>query len=296
MKLVVKKLDASKRELKFEVPKERVTVTLNEVYKDLGKVAKIKGFRPGKVPRHVLEAEHSDLAKEETLKKIIPLIYQEGIQQENISPLDYPDIKDVEFKDGIIKFSAQVDLKPEVKINNYKGIKVKRKGSEVTDEEINKTLDYFKTSQGADKEVVIDDEFAKGLGFPNLEAFKKSLSRQMEIDKDRQNRMDLENQIVDGLLKAAKLSVPQSFVNKQLEQRVMEMLERMKNQGLAEEELKKKEVELRKDLQKVVEKDVNLYLIFDKIRELENITVKEGENLPTKVMEFLMKEASWEEK
>ncbi|MCK5214777.1 MAG: hypothetical protein KAR05_05440 [Candidatus Omnitrophica bacterium] len=296
MKLVVKKLDASKRELKFEVPKERVTVTLNEVYKDLGKVAKIKGFRPGKVPRHVLEAEHSDLAKEETLKKIIPLIYQEGIQQENISPLDYPDIKDVEFKDGIIKFSAQVDLKPEVKINSYKGIKVKRKGSEVTDEEINKTLDYFKTSQGADKEVVIDDEFAKGLGFPNLEAFKKSLSRQMEIDKDRQNRMDLENQIVDGLLKAAKLSVPQSFVNKQLEQRVMEMLERMKNQGLAEEELKKKEVELRKDLQKVVEKDVNLYLIFDKIRELENITVKEGENLPTKVMEFLMKEASWEEK
>ena len=243
-----------------------------------------------------MEAEHSDLAKEETLKKIIPVVYQEGIQQESISPLDYPDIKDVEFKDGIIKFSAQVDLKPDVKINNYKGIKVKRKSSDVTDEEINKTLDYFKTSQGADKDVKIDDEFAKGLGFPNLEAFKKSLSRQMEIDKERQNRMDLENQIVDGLLKEAKLSVPQSFVNKQLEQRVLEFMERMKKQGLAEEDLKKKEAELRKDLPKVVEKDVKLYLVFDKIREMENILVQEGENLPTKIMEFLMKEASWEDK
>ena len=48
-------------------------------------------------------------------------------------------------------------------------------------------------------------------------------------------------------------------------------------------------------LQPVVEKDVKAYLIFDAIAKEENMTVAEGENLPNKVMAFLMKEAKWEE-
>jgi len=48
MKVAVKKVDALKRELNFEVPKDRVTQVLEEVYSELGRVAKIKGFRPGK--------------------------------------------------------------------------------------------------------------------------------------------------------------------------------------------------------------------------------------------------------
>ena len=64
MKVTVKKVDALKREMKFEVPKERVTKKLEEVYEELGKVAKVKGFRSGKAPRNVLEKEHSALAQE----------------------------------------------------------------------------------------------------------------------------------------------------------------------------------------------------------------------------------------
>ena len=58
---------------------------------------------------------------------------------------------------------------------------------------------------------------------------------------------------------------------------------------------KKKEEELRMNLQKTVERDVKVYLILDKIAETENIQFKEGESLPMKVMEFLLKEASWED-
>jgi len=294
MKVTVKKIDALRRELQFEVPKERVSQKLEEVYDDLSKVAKVKGFRPGKVPRHVLEAEHGALAQEEAIKKIIPDVYKEGLEKENIAPIDLPEILDVSFKDGIVTFKAHVDIKPEIKLKNYKGIKVQRKSTKVTDDEINKTLDYFKKSQGEDKDVTIDDEFVKGLGYPDLETFKQSLTRQMEIEKDRQNRLDLENQIVQTLLKDVKVMVPQSLVKKQIEHRIHEATERMKQQGLKEEDIQKKNDELRKNLKDPVERDIKVYLILDKIAEVENMPIKQGENMPNKVMAFLMKEAKWQ--
>jgi FKBP-type peptidyl-prolyl cis-trans isomerase (trigger factor) len=295
MKVEVKKVDAVKRELRFEIPKERVSQKFNEVYTELGKVLKVKGFRPGKVPRQILESQHSQTAQEEVFQKLIPEVYHEGIVQEKLAPIDMPEIHDVNFKNGVITFTAKLDIKPEVKIENYKGIKVQRKTSEVTEEEINKTLEYFKQGQGKDKKVEIDDAFAHGLGYPSLAEFKRSLSRQMAIDKDRQNRFDIENQVIEELLKKSKLTVPQSLVRRQIEHRVEEGKKRLKAQGLSADEIKKKEEEIRKELKDPVERDVKVYLILDKIAEIENIGAKEGENLPAKTMEFLLKEAKWEE-
>jgi FKBP-type peptidyl-prolyl cis-trans isomerase (trigger factor) len=295
MKVEVKKVDSIKREIKFEIPKEKVSQTYEEVYKDLGKVAKIKGFRKGKVPREILEKQHASLAKEEVMKKIIPEAYQKAIMDEKIVPIDMPDIEDVNLKDGVVTFTAKFDIKPEVKIKDYKGIKVKKKSTKVTDEDINKTLEFFKQGQEKDKEAKIDDAFAKGLGYPSLEEFKTSLTRQLEMDKDRQNRFDIENQIVEELIKKAKLTVPESLVKKQLHRRVHDELKRLEQQGTPKEELDKKHESLTKDLQATVEREVKVYLILDKIGQEEKIEVKENENLPAKVMEFLFKEASWEE-
>ena len=297
MKVEVKKVDTIVRELRFEIPKERVKKTFEDVYEEIGKKARVKGFREGKVPRHILEAQHGNLAKEEVIRALIPQVYQEGLAKENLSPVDHPEINDVSLKDGILTFAARFEIKPEIKIKDYRGIKVTRKSSQVTDEELNKTLETFKKvqeeHQKEKKEINIDDEFAKGLGFPTLEEFKKSLARQLEIEKDRQNRWDVENQIVEAILAKTKFTVPASLVNRQLNHRVHEIQNRMKSQGLPEADIKKKEDELRPQLKEAVEKDVKIYLIFDKIAELEGIKVQEGENLATKVMEFLLKHAQW---
>lgn len=295
MKVAVKKVDTLRRELKFEIPKDRVSKRLDEVFADISKVAKIKGFRPGKAPRNLVESEHGALAREETVKSLIPEIYKEGLEQEKLSPIDMPEIEDVEFKDGVITFTAKLEIRPEITVKNYKGITVKRKSSQVTDEELGKTLEYFTKSLGKDKEVALDDQFAKGLGYPTLEDFKKSLVRQMEFDKDRQNRMDVENQIVEALIKDTKVVVPQSLLKRQIEHRVGEVVQRMKSQGMPETEIAKREEELRKDLVNPVERDIKAYLVFDKIAQEEKITVGEGESVPQKVMAFLMAEAKWED-
>ncbi len=293
MKIEVKKVDALRRELKFEIPKDRVNQKLNQVYDEIGRVAKIKGYRPGRAPRHLVEAQHGKVAQEETIKQLIPEVYHEGLEKENLNPLELPDIEEVSFKDGMITFTAKFDVKPEIKLKDYKGMKVTRKSSQVTDEEIDKTLEFFKKGKG-EQEITIDDAFAHGLGYPNLEELKIFLRRQMELDKDRQNRIDIENQVVDHLLEQTKFTVPASLVKKQLDRRVAETKRHLKSHGMTEEEMNKKEEEMRKSLQESVERDIRAYLVFDKIAELENISAGENESLPAKVMEFLLKEAKWE--
>jgi len=296
MKVEVKKIDALKRELKFEVPRERVNQVMDTVYVEIGKHAKVKGFRPGKVPRHILVQSHGQLAHDETIKKIIPEAYHEGLDQHQLNPIDMPEITDVNLKDGLLTFTATLDIRPQVEVGAYKAIQVTRKPSEVTDEELQKTLDFFKKGHGGDKQVAIDDAFAKGMGFPSLEEFKTALKRQLAFDKDRNNRMDVENQIGENLLKNAKLVVPQSLVKRQLHYRLHEALHRLKTQGLSEEQFKKKEEELRQQLEPLVENEVKIYLILEEIGKLENIQPADNkENLTSKVMEFLLKEATWKD-
>ena len=295
MKVEVKKVDSLKREMKFEISREKVTAAMDAVYNEIGKHAKVKGFRPGKVPRHILVNSHGQLAKDETIKKIIPQAYHDGVSQHQLNPIDLPEISEVDLKDGVLTFKATLDIRPEVVISKYKGINVERKKSEVTEEEVQKTLEFFKKGR-TDQEVTIDDNFAKGMGFPSLDEFKKALKHQLSADKDRNNRMDVENQIVEELIKNAKLIVPQSLVKRQLHHRLTESLRRLKAQGLNDEDLKKKEDELRVQLEPMVEREVKIYLILEEIGKLENITTADpNESVPAKVIEFLMKEANWQD-
>lgn len=292
----MKKVDALKRELRFEVPKDRVSKTMEEIYGEVAKVAKVKGFRQGKVPRNILVSTHGKAVQEETIKKLIPEVYHEGLTKENIDPIDLPEIGDVNLKDGMLTFTAILDIRPEVKVKNYKGIKVQRKSSKVTEEDINKTLEVFKKGQGTEgKEITVDDAFARGLGFPNLEEFKGALTRQLEMDKDRQSRADVEQQIVDVLLKDAKFIVPQSLLKKQMDYRIHDARKHYKSHGMPDEEIQKKEGELREQLKDAVERDVRVYMLFQEIAKEENIAAAQGENVMMKVMEFLLKEADWQE-
>lgn len=291
MKVDVKKVNEVARELTFEVPKETVTPKFDEVYKDLAKKVTVKGFRKGKVPRNILESQHKERAEEEVIRKVVGEAYEKALEDENIQPIDMPEIHDVSLKEGVVRFTAKLEIKPEIKLKEYKGLKVKRKDSKVTDDEINKTMEVFKQGQG--KDVELNDEFAKGMGFPSLDDFKKSLSRQMEMEKDRQNKVDVENQLIEQLLKSTKVTVPQTLVERQLQRRLQEYKSQMQQQGIAAEEAEKKAVESEKELRTAVEKDVQVYLILDKIAAEEKMEITQGENLPAKVIEFLLKEAKW---
>lgn len=293
MKVEVKKVDALKRELKFEISRERVSKAMDEIYAQISKEAKIKGFRPGKAPRQLIVQNYAKTAQEEMIKHLIPQAYHEGISQEKLQPIDLPEISDVLVKEGSLLFTATLDIRPEITLGKYKGLVVKQKSNEVTEEELNKALEFFQKGRG-DQPITIDDAFAKGMGFATLDEFKNALKRQLEMDKNRQNRMDLENQILDTLVNDAKLLVPQSLVKRQFNHRLNETIKRMKAQGLKDDDIQGKMDEIKKHLDGVVEKDVKVYLILEEIAKTENISIDDPQQVPHKVMELLLREAVWE--
>ncbi|MBF0122332.1 MAG: hypothetical protein HQL21_02850 [Candidatus Omnitrophica bacterium] len=295
MKVSVKKIDALRREMHFEVPRDRVTKKLDQILGDIAKHAKIPGFRKGKAPKNLVESAHHRVAREEMLKSLVPEVYQEGLKSEAFEPIDFPAIDQVDLTDGILKFRATFDLRPEVEIKEYKGVSVTKKSAEVSDDEVTKTMDFFKKSRGMEEGAVLDDEFAKGMGFPSLEEFKKAIKRNMEQDKERQNRAEIENQLVEELMKRAKLQVPQSLVERQMEGRLEEFKRRLKQYGAKDEDIEKKIKESDKEIKDAAEKDVKVFLILQKIAEIEKIEAAKGENLSVKVIELLLKEAKWED-
>ncbi len=294
MKLAVKKLDTTKRELAIEIPKETVAEKFDEIYNAISKNAKIKGFRPGKAPRHIVEQHHSKLAQEEVFKDLIPTTYQEALEKESIKPVALPEIFDVKLEQGILSYKAKLEIRPEIDIKDYKGLKIKKKDNKVNEEDLKKSYDFLLQAQGKPKETPIDDSFAKSLGYTDMKEFEESLRKQLEVSKEQQARMDLEQQIIEQLLSKAKFDVPGVSVENQLEHLVKDAKMRLVWQGAKKEDVEARDEELRKQLRASAEKDIRAYFILDKIAELENIKVDNDEQLLKKVMEFLLKEAKWE--
>lgn len=298
MKVEVKKIDALSRELTFKVPRDRVDQKFDEVYKTIGRNASIKGFRKGKAPRKMLEKVHGDLAREEMLKGLIPEIYQQGVVEQELDPIDLPEISGVDLKEDGLSFKATLDIKPTVTIKEYKGLKLKKVSTNVTDKDVEKTLEVFKQTPGKDKDqkVEMDDAFAQKMGFKTLDEFKEALKKQLAFDKQRQASVEEEEQIVEKLLKNVKMDVPQSLVKRQVYSRMEHMVKMMSQQGMKEDEIKGKLEESKKELEQAAEKDVRVFLALQEIAKIEKIDVQEGEHLAQKVMTFLRNEANWEAK
>ncbi len=137
-----------KKVLKIEVPGDRVLVEIENMYSNLEKAAEIPGFRTGKAPRSLIEKNFKARVEKDVLEKLISSAYLEAIKQKNLKPIDYPRIEDVKFEPGKpMEFTANIEVRPELKLGKYTGIKVKKEPVEVKKEDIEKSLKYMQERQ-----------------------------------------------------------------------------------------------------------------------------------------------------
>ena len=85
MKANVEEISSIKKKVSIEIPEDQVTQEVESFYKDLGKKAKIKGFRPGKVPRNILERYFKDYVKAEVIQKLIEETYPKALSESRSS-------------------------------------------------------------------------------------------------------------------------------------------------------------------------------------------------------------------
>jgi len=109
-----------KKKLSFEIPWSKVKEELDAVYRNVGKKAKIKGFRPGKIPRKVLESHFKEHAEEETITNIVNKYYWQTLEDKGIMALSRPDITQDGFRENT-NFSLRLLLK-QSRISNQKVI------------------------------------------------------------------------------------------------------------------------------------------------------------------------------
>jgi len=150
MNVVVENLPNCITTLRIELEPEKVSVVWDEVTSDFSKHARIPGYRLGKAPKAVVEKKFKKEIREELEKKLLSGACREAIQEKHLRVLSLTQIDDVELADDkSMKFTATLITHPDFQLPVYKGIVVPMHPTEVTDEEIEQSLNHLR-EQAAD--------------------------------------------------------------------------------------------------------------------------------------------------
>jgi trigger factor len=141
MNITVEDVAPCKKRLKIEVPANRVKQAYDRVADDFQKEARIPGFRPGHAPRTVVVKKYHKDIESEAQRTLVPEAYQEAISEKKLKVVSQPEIEDLKYQAGLsLSFSTLVELVPDFKLPDYKGLVLKKQETEVTDEDVEKTL------------------------------------------------------------------------------------------------------------------------------------------------------------
>ncbi len=144
MKVDVDILSPIQRKIHIEIPGQAVREEFSRVYGALSQRARIKGFRPGKVPRTVLEGIYGDEAKSQTLSRLVEQSLREAVKEKGLHVVSPPEVEPGELVEGSpFTFSAVVEIKPEIEVKNYLGLEVERIKMAVEDSQVDEALSSF---------------------------------------------------------------------------------------------------------------------------------------------------------
>lgn len=143
--------EGNKVRLTVEVDESEIDEALNGVLRRLSREVRVPGFRPGKVPRRVIEARLGGAAalRDEALREALPEFYAKAVSDTEVDPIDQPEI-DITAGDesGPVSFDAIVEVRPTVSIPGYQGLVVTLPGLDVPEEEITAQIDRLRATSG----------------------------------------------------------------------------------------------------------------------------------------------------
>ena len=138
MNCTVEKLSSNKVKLSFVVEAEKFEEGMKKAYKKMVGRFNIPGFRRGKAPRKIIENFYGEeVFYDEALQAIFPEIYSQAVAEHDIKVVDRPDINVTEIGSGKdLKFECEVFVRPDVKLGDYKAVKVEKEAVKVSDDDV----------------------------------------------------------------------------------------------------------------------------------------------------------------
>ena len=149
MKIQVEDVSSVKKSIRVEVPQEAVSHEYHHRLGHLQKDVRLPGFRQGKAPLALIIKKYGAELEEEILRKLIPEYCHNALDEAKLSPIDTPFINNVDFKkDAPLFFTATIDILPEIKLAQYKGITLSKRNWPVTPEDVEKGMVVLQEQQG----------------------------------------------------------------------------------------------------------------------------------------------------
>jgi len=144
MDVRIEDLGPTRKRIHVIVPEETVKREIDGAYVELRRTAKVKGFRPGKTPRQILERYYGDYVTEQVISKLIGNTYEGALARGNIRPVSQPTLDNEELTEGEpFKYSAVVDVNPDIDVKDYVGIPLKKRQLKLEKDDVTKGLEQL---------------------------------------------------------------------------------------------------------------------------------------------------------
>ena len=148
MQTTLEHADRHTVKLTVEVPPDEFGKDLDRAYRKIAREIRIPGFRKGKVPKQVIDAQFGrEAVLGEFLEESVPSYYREAVREHDLAPITDPDIELGEVEEGRpLVFTAVVEVRPRLTLEEsaYKGIRVERPTIEISDEDVDRFLDSLR--------------------------------------------------------------------------------------------------------------------------------------------------------
>lgn len=134
-----------KREIELEIPAENVQKATEKVARDIARVARIPGFRPGKAPVTLVRRRFAEDIQGEVVQSLVPEYLEKALDEKKLVPVTRPEVDKVEFKEGEpLRFRAVFEVLPEFELGDYKNLQVQVDEIETGDAQVDKTLEEMR--------------------------------------------------------------------------------------------------------------------------------------------------------
>jgi len=154
MKTSLEDISSVKKKLLIEIEAKEVDKKLNAAYRDLGKRAKISGFRPGKVPKKILERRFGNDVADDVTRDLINESFPKALQELDTMPLGTPALEKEDLKQGQdFKYSAVIEIRPQFEVENYLGLEVEKEKASIPEEEVESRIEQIRQANGNVKSI-----------------------------------------------------------------------------------------------------------------------------------------------
>ena len=157
MKTTLEDISPVKKKLLIEIDSKEVDKRLNQAYGEIRKKAKIPGFRPGKVPRKILETYFGNQVIDDVTRELISESFPKAVDEVKTFPLGQPILEKEALKQGQdFNYSAIIEVRPEFEVKDYLGLGVEKEICSISEEDVQKRLEEIREANG--KMVSIEEE------------------------------------------------------------------------------------------------------------------------------------------